>query len=175
MNTTLAHTRQAEILLVEDNENDVILTRMAFKQAKLAIRLHHVQDGEQCMEFLHKQGQYADVPTPDIILLDLNMPRMDGREVLAAISADENLRHLPVVILTTSSAEQEIFKMYNLRCNSYIIKPVNFDQFVRVIRLFSDYWLTLVVLPSPPDQARTKAADEPAAGASDGRNFVANS
>ena len=147
MNTTLAQTRPAEILLVEDNENDVILTRLAFKQAKLAVRLHHVQDGEQCMAFLYKQGQYAAAPTPDIILLDLNMPRMDGREVLAAISGDENLRHLPVVILTTSSAEQEILKMYKLRCSSYIIKPVDFEQFVRVIRLFSDYWLTVVELP----------------------------
>ena len=157
MNTTLAQTRPAEILLVEDNENDVILTRLAFKQAKLAVRLHHVQDGEQCMAFLYKQGQYAAAPTPDIIVLDLNMPRMDGREVLAAISGDENLRHLPVVILTTSSAEQEILKMYKLRCSSYIIKPVDFEQFVRVIRLFSDYWLTVVVLPSLPGQARTPA------------------
>lgn len=150
MNTALAPIRPAEILLVEDNENDVILTRLAFKEAKLAVRLHHAQDGEHCMAFLRKQGQYAAAPTPDIILLDLNMPRMDGREVLAEISADESLRHLPVVILTTSSAEQEILKMYKLRCSSYIIKPVDFDQFVRVIRLFSDYWLTLVVLPSPP-------------------------
>ena len=150
MNTTLSRTRPAEILLVEDNENDVILTRLAFKQAKLAIRLHHVQDGEQCMAFLHKQGEYTTAPTPDIILLDLNMPRMDGREVLAEISDDENLRHLPVVILTTSSAEQEILKMYKLRCSSYIIKPVDFAQFVRVIQLFADYWLEVVVLPSAP-------------------------
>jgi CheY-like chemotaxis protein len=104
MNKALVHTRPAEILLVEDNENDEILTRLAFEQAKLEVRLHHVKDGEQCMAFLRKQGQYAAVPTPDIILLDLNMPRMDGREVLTAISADENLRPLPVVILTTSSS-----------------------------------------------------------------------
>jgi CheY-like chemotaxis protein len=150
MNNTLVRSRPAEILLVEDNENDEILTRLAFEQAKRAVRLHHVKDGEQCMAFLRKQGQYAAVPTPDIILLDLNMPRMDGREVLTAISADENLRHLPVVILTTSSSEQEILRMYKLRCSSYIIKPVDFEQFVRVIRLFTDYWLTLVVLPSLP-------------------------
>jgi two-component system response regulator len=155
MNTALDHTRPTEILLVEDNENDVILTRQAFKEAKLAVRLHHVQDGEKCMAFLRKQGEYASVPTPDIILLDLNMPRMDGREVLAEISGDENLRHLPVVILTTSYAEQEILKMYKLRCSSYIIKPVDFEQFVRVIRLFTDYWLTVVVLPSLPGQTRT--------------------
>lgn len=151
MNTTLS--RPAEILLVEDNENDVILTQMAFKQAKLSIRLHHVKDGERCMAFLRKEGEYAAAPTPDIILLDLNMPRMDGREVLAEISEDENLRHLPVVILTTSSEEQEILKMYKLRCSSYIVKPVNFEQFVRVIRLFADYWLEVVVLPSLPKPA----------------------
>lgn len=155
MNTAFAHPRPAEILLVEDNENDVILTRQAFQQAKLAVSLHHVQDGEQCMAFLRKQGLYAAVPTPDIILLDLNMPRMDGREVLTAISTDEKLRHLPVVILTTSSAEQEILKMYQLRCSSYIVKPVDFDQFVGVIQRFSDYWLTVVVLPSLPGEART--------------------
>jgi CheY-like chemotaxis protein len=155
MNKFSAETRSAEILLVEDNENDVILTGLAFKKAKLAVSLHHVQDGEKCMAFLRKEGEYAEVPTPDIILLDLNMPRMDGREVLAAISGDEKLRHLPVVILTTSSAEQEILKMYKLRCSSYIIKPVDFDQFVGVVRLFSDYWLTIVVLPSLPGEART--------------------
>lgn len=150
MNLTSNQTRPAEILLVEDNENDVLLTQLGFKQAKLAVNFHHVPDGEQCMAFLRKQDKYAAVPTPDIILLDLNMPRMDGREVLAAISGDEKLRHLPVVILTTSSAEQEILKMYKLRCSSYIIKPVDFEQFVRVIRQFSDYWFTVVVLPPAP-------------------------
>jgi len=147
MNITSNQTRPAEILLVEDNENDVILTRSGFEQAKLAVNFHHVPDGEQCMAFLRKQGQYTAAPTPDIILLDLNMPRMDGREVLTEISGDDNLRHLPVVILTTSRAEQEILKMYKLRCSSYIVKPVDFDQFVRVIRQFSDYWFTVVVLP----------------------------
>jgi CheY-like chemotaxis protein len=147
MNSQLAQGRPAEILLVEDSENDVVLTRMGFERAKLAVNLHHVRDGEQCMEFLRKQGSYAAAPTPDIIMLDLNMPRMDGREVLAEISADQDLCHLPVVILTTSSEEQEILKMYKLRCSSYIVKPVDFDQFVRVIRVFSDYWLTVVVLP----------------------------
>jgi len=150
MTTPLARTRAAEILLVEDNDNDVMLTRLAFKQARLAVRLSRVQDGEQCMDFLHKRGAYTGAPTPDIILLDLNMPRMDGREVLAAIAADANLRQLPVVILTTSAAEQEILKMYQLRCSSYIIKPVDFEQFVRVIRLFADYWLEVVVLPRLP-------------------------
>jgi two-component system response regulator len=147
MNKPIAGTRPAEILLVEDNDNDVELTRMAFQKSRLLVHLHHVKDGEECMAFLRKQDKYATVPTPDLILLDLNMPRMDGREVLAEISEDENLRHLPVVILTTSAEESEILKMYQLRCSSYIIKPVNLDQFMRVIQSLTDYWLTVVVLP----------------------------
>ncbi|HTG45036.1 MAG TPA: response regulator [Verrucomicrobiae bacterium] len=148
MITRLKNSRPAEILLVEDNADDVELTREAFKLSKLVVNLHHAKDGEQCMAFIRKQGQYTNAPTPDIILLDLNMPRMDGREVLAEISRDESLRHLPVVILTTSAKESEILKMYQLRCSSYIVKPVNLDQFVRVIQSFSDYWLTVVILPA---------------------------
>jgi CheY-like chemotaxis protein len=150
MNIPLGTSRPAEILLVEDNDNDVELTREGFKQSKLIVSLHHAKDGEECMAFLRKEGRFADVPTPDIILLDLNMPRMDGREVLAEISRDESLRHLPVVILTTSQEEQEILKMYQLRCSSYIVKPVNLNQFIRAIQSFSDYWLTVVVLPKDP-------------------------
>jgi two-component system response regulator len=149
VNTALANCRPAEILLVEDNENDVILTCEAFKLSRLSVNLHHVNDGEECMAFLRKQGRHADAPTPDIILLDLKMPRMDGWEVLTAISSDETLRHLAVVVLTTSAEEREIFRMYDLRCNSYIIKPVDFNQFVRAIRQFAEYWLTVAVLPSP--------------------------
>ncbi len=100
------------------------------------------------MAFLRKQGEYADAPTPDLLLLDLNMPRKDGREVLAEISGDEHLCHLPVVILTTSADEQEILKMYKLHCSSYIVKPVDFKQFLRVIQSVADYWFTVVVLPS---------------------------
>ena len=148
MNKPLNNCRLAEILLVEDNAGDVELTREAFKNSKLAVNLHHAKDGEQCMAFIRKQGQYTNAPTPDIILLDLNMPRMDGREVLAEISGDESLRHLPVVILTTSHEEKEILKMYQLRCCSYIVKPVDLHQFERSIRAFSDYWLTVVVLPA---------------------------
>jgi two-component system, chemotaxis family, response regulator Rcp1 len=150
MNTPLTTSRPAEILLVEDNENDVELTRVGFEKSKLVVNLHHAKDGEECMAFIRKEGKYANAPTPDIILLDLNMPRMDGREVLAAISKDESLRHLPVVILTTSHEEQEILKMYQLRCSSYIVKPVNLNQFIRAIQSFSDYWLTVVVLPGAP-------------------------
>jgi chemotaxis family two-component system response regulator Rcp1 len=150
MNKPLNNIRLAEILLVEDNAGDVELTREAFKKSEPAVNLHHAKDGEQCMAFIRKQGQYTNAPTPDMILLDLNMPRMDGREVLAEISNDESLRHLPVVLLTTSHEEQEILKMYQLRCSSYIVKPVDLHQFVRVIQTFSDYWLTVVVLPAAP-------------------------
>jgi two-component system, chemotaxis family, response regulator Rcp1 len=147
MTDELARSRLAEVLLVEDNENDVVLTREGFRKAKLVVNLHHARDGDECMAFLRKEREYANAPTPDLILLDLNMPRKDGREVLAEVAADETLRHLPVVILTTSAEEQEILKMYKLRCSSYIVKPVDFDQFLRVIQLISDYWFTVVVLP----------------------------
>lgn len=146
----LANSRPAEILLVEDNDNDVELTRQAFKRSKLMVNLHHAQDGLECMAFLRKQGKYADAPAPDLILLDLNMPRMDGREVLTELVADRQLAHLPVVILTTSAEEEEILTMYRHRCSSYIIKPVDFDKFLKVVQLVSDYWFTVVVLP--PEQ-----------------------
>ncbi len=150
MNHPIARSRPAEILLVEDNDDDMVLTREGFAQSKLRVNLHHARDGEECMAFIRKEGKFAQSPTPDIILLDLNMPRMDGREVLAEISKDESLRHLPIVILTTSEKEQEILKMYQLRCSSYIVKPVDLNQFIRAIQSFSDYWLTVVVLPAVP-------------------------
>jgi two-component system, chemotaxis family, response regulator Rcp1 len=146
MITPLNNSRPAEILLVEDNEGDVELTREGFKMSRLVVNLHHAKNGEECMAFIRKQGQYVDAPTPDIILLDLNMPRMDGRQVMAEISQDATLCHLPVVILTTSHEEKEILKMYKLRCSSYIVKPIDLHQFVRVIQTFTDYWLTVVVL-----------------------------
>ena len=152
-----AHHRPAEILLVEDNDNDVELTRQGFKRSKLLLNLHRAKDGEECMAFLRKQGQYAGVPTPDLILLDLNMPRMDGREVLAAMVADEALCHLPVVVLTTSSQEEEVLKMYKLRCSSYIIKPVDFDQFLQAIRSLAEYWFTVVVLATEKTGEKAKA------------------
>jgi CheY-like chemotaxis protein len=139
--------RPAEVLLVEDSEDDVILTRKSFEYAKLAVNLHHVENGKECMSFLRKEGKYADVPTPDLILLDLNMPVMDGREVLAEIVRDDELRKLCVVILTTSDSERDVLEMYNLRCSSYITKPVDFVQFQRVIEEISNYWFTVVVLP----------------------------
>jgi two-component system, chemotaxis family, response regulator Rcp1 len=148
MSKQLAEGRPAEILLVEDNDDDVELTRLAFRQAKLLVNLYRVEDGEKCLAFLRKQGEYQNVPTPDLILLDLNMPKMSGREVLAEIMKDDHLKALPVVILTTSEQEEEILKMYKMRCSSYIVKPVNFDQFIKVVRTIADYWFTIVVLPT---------------------------
>lgn len=156
MINTLTNTRAAEILLVEDNENDVELTRIGFKKSRLLLNLHHAKDGVECMEFLRKQGAYADAPRPDLILLDLNMPRMNGQEVLAEIVADEALCNLPVIVLTTSTDEEEIVKMYKLRCSSYIAKPVDLEQFLRVVQSLADYWFTVVVLPATESAQETK-------------------
>ncbi len=143
----IADGRPAEVLLVEDDDNDVFITRKGFEEAKLILNLHHVENGQECMAFLRKDGRYTDAPTPDLILLDLNMPVMDGREVMAEIVKDEQLCKLSVVILTTSNGARDILDMYNLRCSSYIVKPVDFTQFRRVIQQLSDYWFTVVVLP----------------------------
>jgi two-component system, chemotaxis family, response regulator Rcp1 len=147
MTNELLGAKLANILLAEDNEDDVVLMRHGFELAKLAVELHHVENGQECMNFLRKTGKYANAPTPDIVLLDLNMPIMSGREVLAELVADDKLNHIPVVILTTSAEDQDILNMYKLRCSSYIVKPVDFDQFLRVIRGIGDYWLTIVILP----------------------------
>ena len=143
----LAESRVAEILLVEDNEDDVFLTREAFDAAGLRVSLHHVDNGEKCLQFLRKQGIYAHMPTPDLILLDMNMPVMNGHEVMSEIVRDEKLRHFPVVVLTTSYEIADIRKMYGLRCSSYITKPVNFENFVKAISQLAGYWLTVVVTP----------------------------
>lgn len=139
--------RPAEVLLVEDNENDVFLTKRGFESARLAVNLHHVENGLKCLQFLRNEGAYTDAPSPDLILLDLNMPIMDGREVLSTIVADEKLCQYPVVILTTSAEERDLLDTYRLRCSSYIIKPVDFVQFEKVIEELGNYWFTLVVLP----------------------------
>ncbi len=136
-----------EILLVEDNPGDVRLTQEAFKEGKLINELSVVEDGEEAMSYLRKQGKYADVHQPDLILLDLNMPKKDGREVLAEIKKDPNLRHIPVIVLTTSQAEQDILKSYNLHANCFITKPVDLKQFNRVVKTIKDFWLTVVKLP----------------------------
>ena len=140
--------RPAEILLVEDNEGDVVLTKEGFEFSRLSVNLHHVEHGQECMEFLRKKGRHRDAPTPDLVLLDLNLPIMGGREVLRQISEDEELRKLPVVILTTSQADKDVLQMYDLRCSSYVVKPVDFPQFQRVIEQIGEYWFTVVVLPS---------------------------
>ena len=140
-------TRPVEVLLAEDSNEDVELTRLGFRQSKLLVNLHRVADGVECLAFLRKQGEYQNAPTPDLILLDLNMPKMSGREVLAEMIKDDHLKGLPVVILTTSEQEQEVLKMYNLRCSSYIVKPVDFDRFSEIIRSLAEYWFTIVNLP----------------------------
>jgi CheY-like chemotaxis protein len=147
MTTLLSRSRPAEVLLVEDNDNDVELMKIGFKRAKFAVNLNHVANGEECMAYLRKEGNYATASTPDLVLLDLNMPRMDGREVLEEIGRDERLQHLPIVILTTSDAPEDVLISYKLRCNSYIVKPVDFEQFSKVVQGIAEYWFTLVVLP----------------------------
>lgn len=142
----LAH-RPAEVLLVEDNLGDVLLTREGFKRCRISVQLHHVENGEDCLAFLKKEAPYGDAPTPDLILLDLNMPVMDGREVLRALVADAEFRHLPVVVLTTSANEKDIHEMYELRCSSYIVKPLDFEEFQRIIQVIAEYWFTVATLP----------------------------
>jgi two-component system response regulator len=147
MNDLLVRGRPAVILLVEDNDNDVELTRLGFARAKFAVDLHHVADGDDCMAFLRREGPYADAPRPDIILLDLNMPRMGGIEVMQEIAKDDNLKHLVIIVMTSSSADEDVLRSYQHRCNSYIVKPINFDTFAKTIRSLGEYWFTLVKLP----------------------------
>ena len=146
--STDAIGRPVVILLVEDNPGDARLTREALKDAKLLNQLNQVGDGEQAMAFLRREGEYRSAPRPDLILLDLNMPKKDGREVLAEIKTDANLRRIPVVILSSSSAEQDILKTYDLHANCYITKPVDLDQFAKVAKAIEDFWFTIVKLPS---------------------------
>src|SRR5688500_12975675 len=136
-----------EILLVEDNPADVRLTQEAFRDGKIHNTLAGVKDGGEAMDYLHRRGKYADAVRPDLILLDLNLPRKDGREVLAEIKADSVLMHIPVVVLTTSKAEMDIVKTYNLHANCYVVKPVDFEQFIHVIRSIENFWLSAVTLP----------------------------
>jgi len=140
--------RPIEILLVEDSPSDTDLTVEALAAAKVTNRLSIVEDGVQAMEFLHREGQYAHAPRPDLILLDLNLPRKDGREVLAEIRSDEKLTAIPVVVLTTSQAEQDVLRAYALHANCYITKPVDFNQFLEVIEAIEGFWLSVVKLPT---------------------------
>ena len=139
--------RIANVLMVEDNEDDVFLTRAAFDSGHLRVNLHHVDNGVKCLQYLRREGIYGDVPAPDLILLDMHMPIMDGHEVLAEIVKDPKLQHLAVVVLTTSSQSSDIQKMYKLRCSSFITKPVDFDSFTKLITELTGYWLTVVKLP----------------------------
>ena len=136
-----------EILLVEDNPGDVDLAREALQTGKVKNTLHVVSDGVFAMEFLRRQGKFAGAPRPDLILLDLNMPRKDGREVLAEIKADPDLKRIPVVILTTSQAEEDILKTYNLHANCFITKPIDLHQFIKVVQAIEEFWFTIVKLP----------------------------
>lgn len=136
-----------EVLLVEDSPGDVRLTQEAFRDANMSIRLHVASDGVEAMAFLRNEGVHAKAPRPDLILLDLNLPRMDGREVLALIKADEALRTIPTVILTTSEAEADILKSYQLQANCYLSKPVELDAFESLVRSINDFWLTKAKLP----------------------------
>jgi two-component system, chemotaxis family, response regulator Rcp1 len=144
----IANARPAEILLVEDSPTDALLAKEALKFSKVLNNLHTVMDGVDAIAFLRKEGEYANVPRPDIILLDLNMPRMDGREVLKEIKADEDLKLIPVVVLTTSMDEIDVLKAYGLHANCYIVKPVDFDKFAEVVRTIEIFWLMVVTLPA---------------------------
>lgn len=141
------NVRPVQILLVEDNPGDVRLTVEALKEAKVVNKLTVVKDGIEALTLLRRQGQHAHAARPDLILLDLNLPRKDGREVLAEIKADDDLKRIPVVILTTSQDEQDVLNTYNLHANCYITKPVDFDQFITVVKSIEDFWLGIVVLP----------------------------
>lgn len=148
----------AQVLLVEDNEDHAFLTREAFNVAHLRLNLHHVDNGVKCMAFLRREPPYENMPEPDLILLDLNMPLMDGREVLAEIVKDAALMHLPVIVMSTSAEAADIRRMYALRCSSYITKPVDFGKFVKAVESMMNYWFELVVLP--PKVSPERAAQE---------------
>lgn len=145
--STAEFGRPNVILLVEDNPGDVRLTQESLKDSKLLNYISVVNDGVEAMAFLRREGKYVEAPRPDLILLDLNLPKKDGREVLAEIKTDEQLRRIPVVVLTTSSADQDILRTYNLHANCYIIKPVNLDQFTKVVKALEEFWFTIVKRP----------------------------
>jgi CheY-like chemotaxis protein len=140
--------RPVEILLVEDSPSDADLTEEALSDGKVLNHLHWVEDGVEALAFLRRQGKYTKAPRPDLILLDLNLPKKDGREVLAQIKADPSLKRIPVVILSTSAAERDILRTYELNANCYVTKPIDLEQFISVVKLIEEFWLALVKLPS---------------------------
>ena len=140
--------REIDVLLVEDDPGDVLMTKEAFEDYKVKNQLHVVTDGVEAMTFLRREGANADAPRPDLVLLDLNLPRMDGREVLHEIKSDPDLANIPVVILTTSEAEEDVLHSYSLHANAYVTKPVDFERFIQVVRQIDDFFVTVVRLPS---------------------------
>lgn len=140
-------SRAAEVLLVEDNPADVRLTQEAFKDGRVLVNLTVAVDGVEALDILQRTGPHADKARPDLILLDLNLPKKNGREVLEQIKADDDLKRIPVIVMTTSKAEQDIYKAYNLNANCYVTKPVDLDDFLNVVRSIEDFWLTIVTLP----------------------------
>jgi two-component system, chemotaxis family, response regulator Rcp1 len=147
MNDTLKYGNPIEILLVEDNAGDARLAQEALKDSKILNNVNVVDDGVEAMAFLHHQGKYAKSPRPDLVLLDLNLPKKDGREVLGEMKAADELKRIPVVVLTTSKAEEDIAKSYDLHANCYITKPIDLEQFMKVVKSIEDFWLTVVRLP----------------------------
>jgi chemotaxis family two-component system response regulator Rcp1 len=147
---TLTNARPIQILLVEDSPTDAKLTMTALKKAKVANNVTHVEDGVQAMEFVRREGDYAQAARPDLILLDLNLPRKDGREVLHELKTDPDLKLIPVVVLTTSEAEQDVLRSYELHANCYVTKPVNFERFLEIVQSIESFWLTVVALPRRP-------------------------
>lgn len=145
--SSLLSFRPIEILLVEDSPSDANLMIREFSKAKIANNLHWLENGEDAMDYLRCQGEFADVLRPDLILLDLNLPGMDGREVLAEVKADEDLKRIPIVILTTSTDEEDVLRSYNLNANCYVTKPIDINQFIQVIKLINEFWLAAVKLP----------------------------
>jgi CheY-like chemotaxis protein len=139
--------RPIEVLLVEDDAGDVLMTQEAFQDARVANSLSVVSDGSEALQFLRREGAYANAPRPDLILLDLNLPRVDGREVLTAIKQDAALGSIPVVVLTTSEAEEDILRSYSLHANAYVTKPVDFDRFLEVVKQIDDFFVSVVKLP----------------------------
>lgn len=142
-------TSVIELLLVEDDPGDVLMTREALSDSKLLNNLHVVDNGEQALAFLRRQGEFANAPRPDLMLLDLNLPRLDGREVLAVVKQDPDLSTIPIVVLTTSDAEEDVIRSYQLHANAYVTKPVDFDSFVSVVHQVDEFFLTVVRLPRP--------------------------
>jgi len=144
----MSEARPVEILLVEDNDGDVFLTKKAFEKAKIYNKIYVAKDGEIAMDMLYKKGEYEDMPTPDIILLDINLPKKDGKQVLEELKYDGDLKRIPVVILTSSEAEQDVLKSYDLHASSYIVKPISLENFHNIVTAVENFWFSVVVLPN---------------------------